>query len=178
MKKILFILIGVIIGILMSFIFATFFIAPCRYAFDESFDWAQVDNLMIVGDGYNGYGITLDGDTNLIIQITIPDDKEVISDISIMNGGNSFYFADLDQDGMIDRWTISNNKSSFIYGRTNGYPDTVFNQPDEVLVRIDEEYFRTREIDEKKFIEKDGKLVQLEFVQSRYFKIKESEPVE
>ena len=181
MKKLLLILIGVVVGIIASFIFALFRLEPFHYAYvldeEEKPSVASVHDLMIVkADSF--YGITLNGDTNLIVNITVPSGQKVISNISIMNCGNSFDFSDLDQDGMIDRWVVSNNKSSFFYGRTNGYPDTVFNEPDEIIVRIDEEYFPTREIDGEKFIQKDGDLVEIAHVGNQCYEIKNSEPVE
>ena len=176
MKKILLILIGFTAGIIAALILALSHIVPFRYVFDERPGVASVKDLMII-NADEFYGITLNGNTNLIVSITVSPDRQVISDISIFNPRareyQDFSFSDTDLNGMFDRWTFSDDKSMYMYGRTNGYPDTIYNsETDETTVRIDNEYHLIHEKDKKKYIDKNDDLIEIVHVTNCLYTIK------
>jgi len=156
------ILIGILIGIVLSFVFSLFHIAPFYYVFEDKPLVASVNDLHLIGVE-NNYGISLKNNTNLIVSITVSPDRQVISDIGIINTREyqDFSFSDTDFNGTFDRWVFSDDKSTFMYGRTNGYPDAIFSGPNELVVRIGDDYFPTREIDGRRFIEKKGILAEV-----------------
>lgn len=178
MKKIILILIGFFIGIIASFVFALYHIAPFYYVFNDKPLLASIDDLYVIGVD-NTYGITLQNNSNLIVSISVSPDRQVISDISIINSREyqDFSFSDTDFNGTFDRWVFSDEKSTFIYGRTNGYPDAIFSEPNELVVRIGDDYFITREIEGEKFIEKKGTLAEIAHITNCCYEIKNSEPI-
>ena len=157
----------------ISFIFAVYHIAPFNYLFDDQPLLTSVNDLHVVAVD-NTYGIVLQNNTNLIVSISVSPDRQVISDISIINTRKyqDFSFSDTDSSGAMDRWVFSDDKSTFFYGRMNGYPDAVFSEPDELVVRIDGQYFITREIDGVKFININNGLVEIEHISNQCYKVK------
>ena len=173
MKKIILILIGIVIGIIASFIFALCRTAPFYYVFDDKPLLASVKDLHVI-EVDDTYGIVLQNNTNLIVSISVSPDRKIISDISIINAREyqDFSFSDTDSNGAMDRWIFSDDKSTFFYGRMNGHPDAVFSEPDELVVRIDGKYFLTREIDGVKFININNALVEIEHIGNQCYKVK------
>ena len=136
-----------------------------------------VGDLQVTRFGVGIYGISARGKADTKILIKHSPDQNIISEIEIMdNSSNSLDCEDMDSDGALDSWIFSTETDMYTYGRMSGYPDTVLIGDNEPLVRIDGKYYPFQKIDEKKFIEKNGELLELEYMPTRYFKIKESEP--
>jgi len=181
MKKIIFILIGIVVGIAMSASFVRYRVMPFYYRVAE--ETGQKPFTTLVGDlhvtdmGDGIYMIKARENPKMTVMIGHYSGQNIMSEIEIMDGNrNSISCSDMDSNGEWDGWIFSNEKTICTYGRMSGYPDTVIVEGQESLVRIGGEYFPFQKMDGKNFIEKDGGLAELEYVQSRYFKIRESEP--
>jgi len=172
MKKILLVSTGFIAGAIVS---ASFIGASLHTA-------ATVGGIRIEKQGNNRYAIfpakatviSEEGEfSDIGIMLNMQSKSNVMSSITVRDpSDNMFVFLDLNDDGTIDTWDFSNKETLCTYGRMSGYPDTVIEDGRESKVRIDAEYYFSKNIDNKTFIEKDGELVEVEFTPTRYFKIK------
>jgi len=165
------------LGIAISTVFFRYVVLPPYFEVSEMTGQEPVitfaGDLQVTRFSDRIYGISTRGKADTKIMIKHNPDQNIISEIEIMdNSSNSIDCVDMDSDGALDSWVFSTETDIYTYGRMSGYPDTVLIGDNEPLVRIDGEYYPFQKIDEKKFIEKDGELVELEYMPTRYFRIK------
>jgi len=181
MKKILLILIGVVIGIALSATFVKTRIMPfsCAVAKETGQNpfTTLVGDLQVISMGKSDYMIKLKSQPEPTILISTPSDQNMF--IGVMEKtGNRFSFSDRDADGRWDHSEYSTSNSLYLYGPEIGYPDVITRDDALSLIRINGEYFEDHHVDGKHFIEMNGELIELEYVEYNRFKIKGSEPVE
>jgi hypothetical protein len=182
MKKITFILIGIVIGIAISAAFVGVRIMPFYYIVAKETGQKPfttlVGDLLITNCGDDLYMIKSKSHPKMTVLIGHLSNQSIMSDIEILDDSrNRFCFSDRDSDGSWDDFEYQTSNASYLYGRMNGYPDIILSDGHDPLVRIGEEYFKQQLIDGKHFIEKSGEMVELEYVPHCYMKIKDSEPV-
>jgi len=180
MKKIIFILIGIVIGIALSAAFVKNRIMPSFFAVAK--ETGQMPFTTLVGDlqvismGKSDYMIKSKSQPEPTILISTPSDQDMF--VGVMEKtGNRFSFSDRDSDGSWDHSEYSTSNSLYLYGPEIGYPDVVTRDDDPSLIRIDGGYFEDHHVDGKHFIEMNGELIELEYVEYNRFKIKGSEPI-
>jgi hypothetical protein len=179
MKKILLILIGIVLGIALSAAFVKtrimpFYNAVAKETGQKPFT-TLVGDLQVISMGKSDYMIKSKSQPEPTILISTPSDQDMF--IGVMEKtGNCFSFADRDSDGSWDHSEYSTSNSLYLYGPEIGYPDVVTRDDDPSLIRIEGGYFEDHHVDEKHFIEMNGEMIELEYMEWNHFKIKESEP--
>lgn len=183
MKKLILILIGVIIGIGASFIFALANLPPFCMALDgaigEAPNVVTYKDLTIIGID-NTYSITCKSNINTSVHIYISPEKELIHFVSTLSNNQDFDLMDDDQDGTFDSWHYGNRETDlgFFYEAPNAHPSKTLNMANQLTsVRIDEIEYSVKNIDNSSFIEIGGKLVEIEKLTKSRYGIKNSEPV-
>ena len=134
---------------------------------------------LLIGD-WEGSTLTIVSKKNpkLAVFITSVEGQNMMSEISLHDqSGIQASFTDRDSDGTWDDRSYSMSNTTYFYGRKNGHPDMIFNDDNKPLVRVGDDYFQKQLIDGKHFIERNGELIELEYIHHGYFKIKESDPV-
>ena len=84
-------------------------------------------------------------------------------------------FMDKDSDGAWDVRSFTFNEILYTYGKGTGYPDIIIKNSN-VVVRINEQYYKVLKQNDKGYITLDGKQVEIDLEKWGYFNIKESEP--
>jgi hypothetical protein len=189
MKKIIFILIGIIIGSFLTLMVQTLHSRnKPSYAVAEGIKKnlgatnvkdLSTDELFIHG---------IEGPQLHALQVVLVKHPEMFIFIDLQDGGinqlavhdkNDTFasFMDKDSDGIWDFRDFSADDITYAYGKGTGYPDTILNGSN-ATVRIGGQYYELLWQNEKSYIMLDGKQVEIEGAKWGYYKIKKSEPAE
>jgi hypothetical protein len=180
MKKIIFILIGIIIGSLMTLGLQNLRgrIKPSYVVTEDikknlgatNVKDLSTDKLFI--HDIDGLFLQVVSVKNPEMFIFIDLKEDGFYQLAIHDKNNTFAsFMDKDSDGIWDFRDFSNNDITYAYGRGTGYPDTVLTDSNS-LVRIDDQYYEILVEGENRYIMQEGQKIEISPEQWGYFKLK------
>ena len=181
MKKTSLIILGIIIGLLISFIFSNVRKnqdLPIDSEVKESSQHGFKIGDLIVSAESNLCVILSESNLMPLIHIRFTDEGSITELRTFDNNLSNHSFFDSDQNGKWDYWSYVNKNERFFYDFYSGFPCTAsvegtnWLMANDILVRIDDEYFKLNEVDEEMFIEKNNQKLELEEYKPNLYRIK------
>lgn len=185
MKKIIYILIGIIIGSV-----TTYFLKPELKAEPSESSPLLFETLGMRAGEFGVQDLSTDelyiglweNNTQTIvskknpekqIEIFAPPHKDAMTSLSIRDkSGKSLTFFDKDSDGIWDFSYLEGNGDTYFYNGLGGFPGRINLREQGSLARISDEYFKLKLINQKRYIEREDKLIEVIMVNPGLIKIK------
>lgn len=173
MKKISLILISIVFGIAIGFSLAKFTSTLHKQDIEQVDTQPKINDIFDFGEIADRVYL-LSSKNELLPTVTVNlSQSNLISEIRIIDTHlNTIHLVDPNLDGRWDYWFYRNKFDHYAYSQMSGYPKSVTIGGYEPLVRVGEDYVQAKSIGEKKFIDVDNEQVELEEINTKYYRIK------